>query len=219
MALINLKDKHILIKIVYYGPGRSGKTTNLIYIYNKLKQRFKDRLASKLITINTKGDRTLYFDFFPVELGKIYGLDLKLQLYTTPGQVLYESTRRLVLKGVDGLIFVADSLSARREANIESFNNLKENLAYYKIDLQDIPLVFQWNKRDLADNGISLLDIDVLERDLNSELNAPSFPSSAYTGYQVFETLKTAAKLTISSVIRKFTDSHSKAMIENGRSL
>ena len=127
MAVINLKERIIQVKIVYYGPGRSGKTTNLVYIYNKLREKLGDKLTSKLISIDTKGERTLFFDFFPVELGKIHGLDLKIQLYTTPGQVVYNSTRRLVLKGVDGLVFVADSLSTRREANIESLQNLREN--------------------------------------------------------------------------------------------
>jgi len=205
MAVVNLKERIIQVKIVYYGPGRSGKTTNLVYIYNKLQEKLKDRLTSKLITINTKGDRTLFFDFFPIELGKIHGLDLKLQIYTTPGQVLYDATRKLVLKGVDGLIFTADSILARREANIESLENLKKNLAYHNLRLEDIPLVFQWNKRDLAENGIPLLDVDTLENDLNAELKAPSFLASALTGYNVFETLKTAAKLTIQSVIRKLT--------------
>jgi GTPase SAR1 family protein len=205
MAVVNLKEKVIMVKIVYYGPGRSGKTTNLLYIYNKLKEKFKNSLTSKLITINTSGDRTLFFDFFPVELGKINGLDLKLQIYTTPGQVIYESTRRLVLKGVDGVIFTADSLKARREANIENLENLKQNLAYHNLSLKDIPIVFQWNKRDLGEKGIPLLDVDILEKDLNSKIKAPSFPCSAYTGYNVFETLRCAAKLTISSVIKKIS--------------
>ena len=147
--------------------------------------------------------RTLFFDFFPVELGKIHGLDLKIQLYTTPGQVVYNSTRRLVLKGVDGLVFVADSLSTRREANIESLQNLRENLAYHNLVLEEVPLVFQWNKRDLAEEGLQLIDIETLEADLNSELKVPSFPASALKGYNVFETLKTAAKLTIKAVLQK----------------
>src|SRR6056297_3347898 len=131
MAIINFKEKIIQIKIVYYGPGRSGKTTNLEYLYSSLKKKFNGDLPSKLITIDTQGDRTLFFDFFPIELGKINGLDLKLQLYTTPGQVMYESTRRLVLKGVDGVIFVADSLASREDANLDSFQNLKDNLAHH----------------------------------------------------------------------------------------
>lgn len=203
MAIINLKEKIIQVKLVYYGPGRSGKTTNLIYVYNALQRKLKGKLTSKLITINTKGDRTLFFDFFPLELGKIQGLDVKFQLYTTPGQVTYNSTRRLVLRGVDGVVFVADSLAARRQANIESLQNLRDNLAYYGLKLEDLPLVFQWNKRDLAKQGLPLLDIKTMESDLNAELKAPSFPASALTGENVFETLKTAAKLTLKSVIRK----------------
>ncbi|RKX64212.1 MAG: gliding motility protein [Thermodesulfobacteriota bacterium] len=216
MALVNLKERIIQVKIVYYGPGRSGKTTNLVYIYNKLQEKLKDRLTSKLITINTKGDRTLFFDFFPIELGKIHGLDLKIQIYTTPGQVIYDATRKLVLKGVDGLIFTADSLLARREANIESLENLKKNLAYHNLRLEDMPLVFQWNKRDLAENGIPLLNVDTLEKDLNATLKAPSFLASALTGYNVFETFKTAAKLTIKSVIKKLTFSEEMVKVAGG---
>jgi len=216
MAVVNLKERIIQVKIVYYGPGRSGKTTNLVYIYNKLQEKLKDRLTSKLITINTKGDRTLFFDFFPIELGKIHGLDLKFQIYTTPGQVLYDATRRLVLKGVDGLIFTADSILARREANIESLENLKKNLDYHNLRLEDMPLVFQWNKRDLAENGIPLLNVDTLEKDLNATLKAPSFLASALTGYNVFETFKTAAKLTIKSVIKKLTFSEEMVKVAGG---
>jgi len=208
MAIINLREGIIQVKIVYYGPGRSGKTTNLVYTYNKLKERIKNKLSSKLITINTKGERTLFFDFFPIGLGKIKGLDLKLQLYTTPGQIIYNSTRKLVLKGVDGIVFVADSLSSRREANIESFKNLQENLSYYNLSLSEVAMVFQWNKRDLAEEGIPILDIEVLEKDLNSELNLPSFPASALRGDNVFKTLNVAAKITVKSVIRKLLGSN-----------
>lgn len=203
MAVINLKEKIIQVKIVYYGPGRSGKTTNLVYIYNKLQEKLKDKMTNKLISINTKGDRTLFFDFLPVELGKIHGLDLKLQIYTTPGQLIYDVTRKLVLKGVDGLVFTADSLLVRREANLENLEILKRNLAYYNSSLEEIPIAFQWNKRDLAENGVPLLDIDTLETDLNAVLKAPSFPASALNGYNVLKTLKMAAKLTIQSVIKK----------------
>lgn len=203
MAIINLKDKIIQIKIVYYGPGRSGKTTNLEFLYSSLKKKFKDELSSKLISIDTKGDRTLFFDFFPIELGKIDDLDLKLQLYTTPGQVMYESTRRLVLKGVDGIVFVADSLASRQEANIESFQNLKDNLASHNIGLNDIKLVFQWNKRDLQQTGIPIADIESMEASMNGNLKVNSFPTSATTGTNVFKTLNVAAKLTVESVIEK----------------
>jgi hypothetical protein len=206
MAIINFKEKIIQIKIVYYGPGRSGKTTNLEYLYNSLKEKFKDDLPSKLITIDTPGDRTLFFDFFPIELGKINGLDLKLQLYTTPGQVMYESTRRLVLKGVDGVIFVADSLASREDANLDSFQNLKDNLAHHKLTMDDIKLVFQWNKRDLEKNGIPLLDPETMDKQLNSELQTKAFPSSATIGTNVFKTLNVAAKMTVESVIEKLLD-------------
>jgi len=206
MAIINFKEKIIQIKIVYYGPGRSGKTTNLQYLYNSLKEKFKDDLPSKLITIDTQGDRTLFFDFFPIELGKINGLDLKLQLYTTPGQVMYESTRRLVLKGVDGVVFVADSLASREEANLDSFQNLKDNLQHHKLTLNDIKLVFQWNKRDLEKNGIPLLDSETMDKQLNSELRTKAFPSSATDGTNVFKTLNVAAKMTVESVIEKLLD-------------
>jgi len=206
MAIINFKEKIIQIKIVYYGPGRSGKTTNLEYLYSSLKKKFNGDLPSKLITIDTQGDRTLFFDFFPIELGKINGLDLKLQLYTTPGQVMYESTRRLVLKGVDGVVFVADSLASREEANLESFQNLKDNLAHHKLGLDDIDLVFQWNKRDLSENGIPLLDMESMENQLNSSVKTKSFPTSATLGTNVFKTLNVAAKLTVTSVIEKLLD-------------
>jgi len=206
MAIINFKEKIIQIKIVYYGPGRSGKTTNLEYLYNSLKEKFKDDLPSKLITIDTQGDRTLFFDFFPIELGKINGLDLKLQLYTTPGQVMYESTRRLVLKGVDGVIFVADSLASREDANLDSFQNLKDNLAHHKLTMDDIKLVFQWNKRDLEKNGIPLLDPETMDKQLNSELQTKAFASSATIGTNVFKTLNVAAKMTVESVIEKLLD-------------
>ncbi len=203
MAIINFKEKIVQVKIVYYGPGRSGKTTNLEYLYNSLKKKFQDELPSKLITIDTQGDRTLFFDFFPIELGKINGLDLKLQLYTTPGQVMYESTRRLVLKGVDGVIFVADSLASREEANLDSFQNLKDNLAHHNLNLDDIQLVFQWNKRDLENNGIPLLDMETMDKQMNSELKTQAFPSSASEGTNVFKTLNVAAKMTVESVIEK----------------
>ncbi|SDN26419.1 hypothetical protein SAMN04488516_101220 [Desulfonauticus submarinus] len=204
MALINFKEKIIQVKIVYYGPGRSGKTTNLVYIFNKLNQKLGKQLTSKLISIDTKGERTLYFDFFPLELGKIQGLDLKIQLYTTPGQIVYNSTRKLVLKGVDGIVFVADSLSTRREANIESLENLEENLKDYKLDLKSIPIVFQWNKRDL-EKEVPLLSVEEMEKDLNSTLKVPSFPASAITGYNVFETLRIASKKTLKHVFEKFS--------------
>ncbi len=202
MAIVNLKEKTIQVKIVYYGPGRSGKTTNLEYIHNWLQKSQKEQ-TSKLISIDTKGDRTLFFDFFPINLGKIAGFDLKLQLYTTPGQVKYESTRRLVLKGVDGIVFVADSLASRQEANRESFENLKHNLAYHNLSLDDVKVIFQWNKRDLDSKMIPLSDVDDMEQLLNSELKTESFPSSAITGMNVLKTVRFIAKETVKTVIDK----------------
>ena len=198
MAIINLKEKTIQIKIIYYGPGRSGKTTNLEYIHNRLQRTLKGDV-SKLISIDTKGDRTLFFDFFPVNLGKIAGFDLKLQLYTTPGQVKYGITRRLVLKGVDGIVFVADSLVSRQEANRESFENLIQNLNYHKLDTDRVKVIFQWNKRDLDE--IPLTEIKDMEELLNSELKTKSFPSSAVTGLNVLKTVNFIAKETVEAVI------------------
>ncbi|RLB98275.1 MAG: gliding motility protein [Deltaproteobacteria bacterium] len=200
MAIINLKEKTIQVKIIYYGPGRSGKTTNLEYIHNRLQKTLNGEIG-KLTSIDTKGDRTLFFDFFPINLGKIAGFDLKLQLYTTPGQVKYEVTRRLVLKGADGIVFVADSLSSRQEANRESFDNLIQNLNYHKLDLDGVKLVFQWNKRDLDENMISLTNIKDMEEQLNSELKTKSFPSSAVTGLNVLKTVNFIAKKTVKTVI------------------
>ena len=202
MAIVNLKDKTIQVKIVYYGPGRSGKTTNLEFIHNKLQQN-RNQQISKLVSIDTKGDRTLFFDFFPVSLGKINGFDLKLKLYTTPGQVKYEATRRLVLKGVDGLVFVADSLTSRQDANLESFENLKSNLLYHKQSLSDVKLIFQWNKRDIDDKIIPLSTVDEMEQLLNSELKVQSFPASATNGMNVLKTVNYISKETVKSVIEK----------------
>lgn len=202
MAIINLKERTIQVKIVYYGPGRSGKTTNLEYIYSRLLKT-QGNNTSKLISIDTKGDRTLFFDFLPVNLGKIAGFELKIQLYTTPGQVKYESTRRLVLKGVDGVVFVADSLVSRQNANIESFQNLIENLKYHQTSLDEIIHVFQWNKRDLDENRIPLTSIEDMEAQLNSAHKAESFPSSAVTGMNVLKTVKYISKKTVESVIEK----------------
>ena len=196
MAFINLKDKLIQAKIVYYGPGKCGKTTNLEYIYNKCREQ----INSKMVTIKTQGDRTLFFDFFPFDIGKIEGYDVKIQLYTVPGQVKYNSTRRLVLKGVDGIVFVADSAENRRNANVASLNNLQENLALYKKNIFEIPLVLQYNKRDLAKQGIPVLNITTLEKDLNKDLRVPSFEASAVEGDNVIMTLRTIISVTMASL-------------------
>ena len=160
MAFININKKEIQAKIVYYGPGRGGKTTNLEYIHNK----FKDRVKTEMITIKTKGDRTLFFDFLPLNVGTINGYSFKFQLYTVPGQVMYNETRKLVLRGVDGVVFVADSLSMRKDKNINSLKNLKENLITYNKDIFKIPLVMQFNKRDLQKDGIPLIPVNLLKK-------------------------------------------------------
>jgi hypothetical protein len=195
LAFINLKDRVIQAKIVYYGPGRCGKTTNLEYVYEKCRPQ----VNSEMVTVKTQGDRTLFFDFFPLDMGKIGGFDVKIQLYTVPGQVKYDSTRRLVLKGVDGVVFVADSAVGRREKNIISIRNLEDNLKIYNKDIYDIPLVIQYNKRDLAEEGIEILDIETLEKDLNTELKVPSFEASAVAGDNVVLTLKKIISLTLAS--------------------
>ena len=196
MAFINLKDKLIQAKIVYYGPGKGGKTTNLEYIYNKCREQ----INSKMVTIKTEGDRTLFFDFFPFDIGKIEGYDVKIQLYTVPGQVKYNSTRRLVLKGVDGIVFVADSAEERRNANILSLKNLQENLTLYKKNIFDIPLIMQYNKRDITKEGIPILDLETMEKDLNGDLKVPSFEASALKGDNVIQTLKKIISATMASL-------------------
>ncbi len=201
MAIINLKKKEVQAKIVYYGPGRGGKTTNLEYIYNK----FRTRIQTDMVTIKTHGDRTLFFDFLPIEIGKIKGYDIRIQLYTVPGQVKYESTRRLVLRGVDGIVFVADSLAVRRKENILSLKSLADNLASYKKSIFEIPLVFQYNKRDLVDEGIPLLPVEWLEKDLNSKLKVPYFEASGLKGPNVLQTMKEIIIMTIDSLRKDLT--------------
>lgn len=196
LSFINLKDKVIQAKVVYYGPGRCGKTTNLEYIFEKCRHQ----VNSEMVTVKTQGDRTLFFDFFPLDMGKIGGFDVKIQLYTVPGQVKYDSTRRLVLKGVDGVVFVADSAVDRREKNIISLQNLEENLKLYRKDIHDIPLVIQYNKRDIVKEGIEILDIETLEHDLNADLKVPAFEASAVEGDNVVVTLKTIISLTMASL-------------------
>ena len=198
MAFVNLKNKEIQVKIVYYGPGRGGKTTNLEYVY----KRFNERIKTEMVTIKTHGDRTLFFDFLPFDIGKIKGYDVKIQLYTVPGQVKYDSTRRLVLRGVDAIVFVADSMKVRREKNIISLKNLQKNLGTYKKSIFKIPLVLQYNKRDLAEQGIPVLSFETLEKDLNSQLKVPSFEASALVGTNVVKTMKKIISMTMRSLQR-----------------
>ncbi|MGC8719654.1 MAG: GTP-binding protein [Thermodesulforhabdaceae bacterium] len=199
MAFIDLAKKEIQVKIVYYGPARGGKTTNLQYLYKTMSKN----VAGKMVTIDTKGDRTLFFDFLPLNIGKIKNLSIRIQLYTVPGQVIYNATRKLVLKGVDGVVFVADSLRVQRQKNIESLQNLEENLAGYNIKIEEIPLVFQYNKRDLARSNFPLLSVNELEEDLNARFRVPAFEASALVGFGVFETLREITKITVKSVARK----------------
>ncbi len=196
MAFINMKKKEVQVKIVYYGPGRGGKTSNLEYIYKK----FRERIQTEMITVKTHGDRTLFFDFLPFDIGKINGYDVKIQLYTVPGQVKYNATRRLVLRGVDGIVFVADSMVVRKDKNILSIKNLEENLVDYKKNISKVPLVMQYNKRDLAEQGIPVLSFEEMEKDLNSVLKAPSFSASAITGVNVVQTMKKIIAMTIASI-------------------
>ena len=196
MAFVNLKNREIQTKIVYYGPGRGGKTTNLEYIY----KNFGDRIGSKMVTVKTQGDRTLFFDFFPFDLGRINGYKVKVQLYTVPGQIKYDATRKLVLNGVDGVVFVADALKGQRKSNIFSLKNLYENLKHYQKNIFKIPLVFQYNKMDLLQKGVPVQPVEALERDLNQQLKRPSFAASALFGTNVVATLKKIISMTTASI-------------------
>ena len=201
MAFINKSAKEIQVKIVYYGPGRCGKTTNLLYINQKMNAQF----MGKMISIDTRGDKTLFFDFLPLSLGKIRGFSIRVQLYTVPGQVLYNESRKMVLKGVDGVVFVADSMEVQQQANVESLQNLRENLADDNLDLDELPLVLQFNKRDLEGSVIPVLDESALNHDLNSLLKSPvpGVMASALQGPGVFDTLREVSKITIKSVHHK----------------
>ncbi len=201
MSFINLKDKVIQVKIVYYGPGRGGKTTNLEYI----NRRFRKQIQSEMVSLKTHGDRTLFFDFLPFDMGQIKGFDLKIQLYTVPGQIKYNATRKLVLRGVDGIVFVADTQQQMRGKNISSLNQLHQNLVGLKESIFRIPLVMQYNKVDLRKQGIPVLPTNILEQDLNSKLKVPSFEASALTGYNVPETLKKIISSTVMSIQRKLS--------------
>jgi len=186
--MINRATKEMTVKIVFYGPGLCGKTTNLEYIYEKAVPEKK----GKLLTVATETDRTLFFDFLPMELGQIRGMKLRVQLYTVPGQVFYDATRRIVLRGSDGVVFVADSQAAMMEANLESLNNLKKNLQLNNLDPETVPLVLQYNKQDLQ----SLATFEALEATLNWR-KVPSFPAVATVGTGVNETLKKIIELVV----------------------
>jgi signal recognition particle receptor subunit beta len=205
MAFINKSAKEIQVKVVYYGPGRCGKTTNLLYVNQKMNAQF----MGKMISIDTRGDKTLFFDFLPLSLGKIRGFNIRVQLYTVPGQVLYNESRKMVLKGVDGVVFVADSMEVQSDANKESLQNLRENLAEDNLDMDELPLVLQLNKRDLEGSVIPVMAREAMEVDLNSMLKnpAPTVLASALQGPGVFETLREISKITIKSVHHKLKSS------------
>jgi len=185
MSFINYSSREINCKIVYYGPGLCGKTTNLQYIYGKTAPDAK----GKMISLATETERTLFFDFLPLALGKIRGFRTRFHLYTVPGQVFYDASRKLILKGVDGVIFVADSQIERMEANLESLDNLKVNLQEQGYDLDRVPYVVQYNKRDLPNSA----PLDELQKLLNPG-GMPDFEACATVGTGVFETLKATAK-------------------------
>jgi signal recognition particle receptor subunit beta len=195
MVLFNYATKEITAKIVYYGPGLCGKTTNLQFVYDSLPSNNK----SKMLSLATKTDRTLFFDFLPLDLGKIRGMRTKLQLYTVPGQVYYNSTRQLVLKGADGIVFVADSQDHALDANVESLQNLEDNLKRQGVRIRDIPVVIQYNKRDLP----NALPVAQLDKEIN-KLQVPHYESVATTGLGVEEALKGITQLVLVHLIRKY---------------
>lgn len=188
MSSINFATREISCKVVYYGPGLSGKTTNLQVIHQKMPQDKR----TDMVSLATEGDRTLFFDFLPLNLGDIKGFKTRFQLYTVPGQVYYNSTRKLVLRGVDGIVFVADSQRSRQAENLESLQNLRQNLQDYGMDLDDMPFVLQYNKRDME----NVFTLDELNAELNPR-NVPFFPATAHNGKGVVTTLKTIAMLVI----------------------
>ena len=223
MSMINYASREINCKIVYYGPGLGGKTTNLEFVYNKVAPNTR----GKMVSLATETERTLFFDFLPIDLGTIRGFKTRFHLYTVPGQVYYNASRKLILKGVDGVVFVADSQVERTEANVESMQNLYDNMAEYGYDLTKIPFVIQYNKRDLP-NAAPIRDLQAQlnpgwevadparQREMANPWNAdelliqrrdgvwieraPSFESVAITGDGVFDTLKAVAKLVLKSL-------------------
>jgi len=191
MSMINYASREINCKLVYYGTGLGGKTTNLEYIYSRVNPETK----GKMISLATETERTLFFDFLPIDLGEIRGFKTRFHLYTVPGQVYYNASRRLILKGVDGLIFVADSQATRAEANIEAMHNLYENLETYGYDLQTIPFAIQYNKRDMP----NILPVDEIRSQINP-MGVPDFEAIAIEGKGVFETLSTVSKLVVKNL-------------------
>ncbi|MEN8154527.1 MAG: GTPase domain-containing protein [Acidobacteriota bacterium] len=194
MSFLNYSTKEINFKIVYYGPGLSGKTTNIKEIYNKIKQNNK----GKLVSLATETERTLFFDFFPLDLGTVSGYKVKFHLYTVPGQIYYSSSRKLILKGVDGIVFVADSQRERFEANIESLNDMLENLREYNLDFNEMPYILQLNKRDLPNITPANELIEALRKK-----DEPVVEAVALKGIGIVETLKAISKLIMKDVKQK----------------
>ncbi len=197
MVAFNYSTMQMTAKVVYYGPGLGGKTTNLQYIYDHTSSGSR----GEMVLLETEADRTLFFDLLPIEVGSIGGFRTRIQLYTVPGQVFYNTTRKLVLKGVDGVVFVADSQRPMAQANLDSFRNLEENLAELDLTTGTIPLVLQYNKRDLPD----IRSVEELDESLNTG-GWPSFEASAVTGLGVFETLKAVSKLTLRSLRERIAE-------------
>jgi len=195
MSLVNFTTREITCKIVYYGPGRSGKTTNLQYVYGRVPEDRRGRMVS----LATQTDRTLFFDFLPIELGSISGFTTRFQLYTVPGQVYYNATRKLVLQGADGVVFVADSQARQLDENLESLQNLQANLLEQGIDVRTVPFVLQYNKQDLPSDLI--LPVAELEEQLNFRM-VPAFGAAAVSGKGVFETLRAISE----RVLRKLSE-------------
>ena len=191
MSFINFAAREINCKIVYYGPGLGGKTTNLQYIY----ERTGDQQRGKMISLATETERTLFFDFLPLDLGTVRGFKTRFHLYTVPGQIFYDASRKLILRGVDGVVFVADSQKERMDANLEALDNLRDNLKEHGYDFMKVPYVLQLNKRDLP-NAVSL---DTLKRDLHKR-GEPTFEAVAFQGAGVFETLKEVARQVLTEL-------------------
>lgn len=205
MSLVNYSTREITSKIVYYGPGRSGKTTNLQYIHGQVPEDRRGRMVS----LATETDRTLFFDFLPLDLGTISGFQTRFQLYTVPGQVYYDATRKLVLQGADGVVFVADSQRAQRDENVESFRNLQVNLLEQGVDPRTIPIVIQYNKRDLPD----VMSLDEMD-DLLNYRDLPRFEAQALGGIGVFDTLKGISELVLRRLSQRFGRSVADAAAE-----
>jgi mutual gliding-motility protein MglA len=195
MPLVQYSAREIVCKVVYYGPARSGKTTNLQFIHGILPQRQR----GEMVSLATENDRTLFFDFLPMDLGQISGFRIRLQLYTVPGQVYYGATRRLVLRGADGVVFVADSQPGRRDDNLESLGDLQENLLEQGFAVRDMPFVMQYNKQDI-EGAVAAADMD----DILNFRDVPAHPASAIRGTGVVETLRSISERVLHSVSRDF---------------